>query len=154
MCELSAGDSGEDVFGHKQLTGTVLFLANVCAKQLGVKTRAIELSTLQRCSGHIASLTDINEAFSAGERAVKAAVEGQSGVAAILVRAGENPYVCKTDIADVMKIANAEKCVPVEWIDTVNAYMLPAFLNYARPLIQGELNPYYENGLPKHLINN
>ena len=153
VCELSACDCGEDVFGHKQLTGTALFLANVCAKQLGVKTRAIELSTLQRCAGHIASLTDINEAFAAGERAVKAAMEGQSGVASILVRAGENPYVCKTDVADVMKIANAEKCVPVEWIDGVNAYMLPAFLNYARPLIQGELTPYYENGLPKHLIN-
>ena len=152
VCELSAGDSGEDVFGHKQLTGTALFLANVCAKRLGVKTRAIELSTLQRCAGHIASLTDINEAFDAGAAAVQAAMNGQSGVASILVRAGENPYVYKTAVADVMKIANAEKCVPVEWIDTVNADMLPAFLEYARPLIQGELVPYYENGLPTHLL--
>ena len=152
VCELSAGDSGEDVFGHKQLTGTALFLAGVCAKQLGVKTRAIELSTLQRCAGHIASLTDIDEAFSAGAAAVQAVLNGQSGVASILVRAGENPYVCKTDIADVMKIANAEKCVPLEWIDTVNAYILPAFLEYARPLIQGELTPYYKDGLPMHLI--
>ena len=80
---------------------------------------------MQRCAGHIASLTDINEAFAAGEAAVNAAINSASGVASILVRAGENPYVCKTDIADVMKIANAEKCVPVEWIDTVNAYMLP-----------------------------
>ena len=151
VCELSAGDSGEDVFGHKQLTGTALFLANVCAKRLGVKTRAIELSTLQRCAGHIASLTDINEAFDAGAAAVQAAMNGQSGVASILVRAGENPYVCKTAVADVMKIANAEKCVPVDWIDAVNADMLPAFLEYARPLIQGELVPYYENGLPTHL---
>lgn len=152
VCELSAGDSGEDVFGHKQLTGTALFLANVCAKQLGVKTRAIELSTLQRCAGHIASLTDINEAFAAGERAVKAAMEGATGVASILVRAGVNPYLCKTDVADVMKIANAEKCIPVEWIDTVNAYMLPAFIEYAQPLIQGELTPHYKDGLPTHLI--
>ena len=152
VCELSAGDSGEDVFGHKQLTGTALFLANVCAKELGVKTRAIELSTLQRCAGHIASLTDIDEAFEAGAAAVKAAMSGATGVASILVRAGENPYVCKTDVADVMKIANAEKCVPVEWIDTVNADMLPPFIEYARPLIQGELTPYYNNGLPTHLI--
>ena len=152
VCELSASESGEDVFGHKQLTGTATFLANVCAKQLGVKTRAIELSTLQRCAGHIASLTDINEAYEAGAAAVKAAVEGQTGVASILVRAGENPYVCKTDVADVMKIANQEKCVPVEWIDSVNAYMLPSFMEYARPLIQGELTPYYADGLPTHLL--
>ena len=152
VCELSACDQGEDVFGHKQLTGTATFLANVCAKRLGVKTRAIELSTLQRCAGHIASLTDINEAYEAGGAAVKAAMDGQSGVASILVRKGENPYACKTDVADVMKIANQEKCVPIEWIDTVNAYMLPSFIEYARPLIQGELTPYYENGLPTHLL--
>lgn len=152
VCELSACNQGEDVFGHKQLTGTATFLANECAKQLGVKTRAIELSTLQRCAGHIASLTDINEAFAAGEAALRAAVNGQSGVTAILVREGNNPYRFTTGIADVNKIANREKCVPVEWIDEVNAYMLPPFIEYAKPLIQGELTPYFVDGLPSHLV--
>ena len=152
VCELSACDQGEDVFGHKQLTGTATFLANECAKRLGVKTRAIELSTLQRCAGHIVSLTDINEACEAGKAAVEAAMSGQSGVASILVRKGENPYCCETDIVDVAKIANQEKCVPIEWIDAVNADMLPPFIEYARPLIQGELTPYFVEGLPSHLV--
>ena len=152
VCELSASEQGADVFGHKQLTGTALFLSGVVARELKVKTRAIEFSTLQRCASHIASLTDINEAFAAGEGAVKAAAEGMSGVASIFVRASQNPYVCEVNVADVMKIANCEKCVPMEWIDTVNAYMLPAFIDYARPLIQGEPTQTYVDGLPKHIV--
>ena len=151
VCELASSDQKTDAFGHKQLTGTALFLAGECNRILKVKARAIEFSTLQRCAGHIASLTDINEAYDAGRAAVQAAADGKSGVVSVFVRASNDPYRCETKVVDVHEIANREKCVPVEWIDTVNADMLPPFIEYARPLIQGELPPYYVDGLPAHL---
>jgi 6-phosphofructokinase 1 len=118
---------------------------------LGVKARAIELSTLQRCASHFASLTDVNEAYQAGEAAVQAAVNGQSCVAVVLVRGSNAPYRCETDIVAVEKLANHEKCIPLEWIDVENAMMKEEFIAYAKPLIQGELTPIYKDGLPCHL---
>ena len=151
VCELSVNDAKEDVFGHKQLTGTALFLANECAKRLGVKTRAIELSTLQRSAAHIASLTDINEAYAAGEGAVKAAKEGKSGVAATLVRESDDPYRFTTGVVAIEEIANKEKVFPTAWIDGAGTGLTEEYIRYALPLIQGELTPIYENGLPKHI---
>ena len=152
VCELSASDQTEDVFGHKQLAGTAQFLASVCAKRLGIKARSIELSTLQRCAAHISSLTDINEAYEVGAAAVRAAVEGQTGVTVTLVRVSSEPYQFTTSVVDIDKMANYEKQVPIEWIDIFNAGMLPPFIEYARPLIQGELAPVYVDGLPQHLV--
>ncbi len=151
VCELSAADAKEDVFGHKQLTGTALFLANACAKQFGIKARAIELSTLQRSAAHISSLTDIEEAYAVGEAAVMAAKEGKSGVAATLVRAENEPYRFTTGIAPIEEIANKEKVFPVEWINEEGTGLTEEYIRYALPLIQGELVPVYENGLPKHI---
>ena len=151
VCELSACGKGEDVFGHKQLTGTALFLANECANYFHIKTRAIELSTLQRCSAHIASLTDINEAFEVGAAAVKVAMEGKSGVATTLVRASNNPYRFETGVADINEIANKEKGLPVEWIDEEGTGLLAPYFEYALPLIAGELTHIYENGVPRFI---
>ena len=152
VCELSASDQTEDVFGHKQLAGTAQFLASVCAKHLGIKARSIELSTLQRCAAHISSLTDINEAYEVGAAAVRAAIEGKTGVTVTLVRVSSEPYQFTTGTVDIDKMANYEKQVPIEWIDIFNAGMLPPFMEYARPLIQGELAPIYVDGLPQHLV--
>ena len=87
----------------------------------------------------------------AGAAAVQAAVDGQSCVAVVLVRASDNPYRCETDIVAVEKLANHEKCIPLEWIDVENATMKEAFITYAKPLIQGELTPIFKDGLPCHL---
>ncbi|MBE7080111.1 MAG: 6-phosphofructokinase [Clostridiales bacterium] len=152
VCELAACGQGEDVFGHKQLTGTALFLAGECGKRFGIKTRAIELSTPQRAASHIASLTDIEESCRVGGEAVAAAMNGQSGVAAIFVRASDKPYCCETGVADIHEIANLEKTVPVEWINADGTDLTEAYLTYARPLIQGELTPYFVDGLPQHLV--
>ncbi len=152
VCELASCGQGEDVFGHKQLTGTALFLAGECAKRFGVKTRAIELSTLQRASSHLASLTDIDESCKVGAAAVKAALEGKSGVAATFVRTSDKPYHCETGIVAIEEIANREKTVPVEWICEDGAGLNEEYITYAKPLIQGELTPYFVDGLPKHLI--
>ena len=105
-----------DAFGHKQLAGSAKFLANKIGGELGVKTRAIELSTLQRCAAHMTSRTDITEAFNVGGAAVKAAFEGESGKVVVLKRVSEDPYMCITDTHDVHQIANIEKKVPLEWI--------------------------------------
>ena len=152
VCELADESRAVDVFGHKQLTGTAAFLASAVAGKLKIKTRAIELSTLQRCASHIASLTDIDEAFEVGAAAVKAAAEGKTGVAATINRVSDEPYRAEMGVAEIDKIANQEKSIPREWINEDGTGMLAPYFTYARPLIQGELVPVYENGLPKHLV--
>lgn len=151
VCELADNVQDVDSFGHKKLTGTAAFLANECAKRLQTKTRAIELSTLQRCAGHLTSRTDITEAYQVGGAAVLAAANGQSGVAITLVRISDKPYQWTTGTVEIEKIANFEKKIPVEWINDSHTDMLPAFFYYARPLIQGELPPFFVDGLPYHI---
>lgn len=151
VCELTDNVTFEDAFGHKQLAGTARFLANKASREIGYKTRAIEFSTLQRCASHIVSRVDITEAFQVGGAAVKEAFEGESGKMVILKRLSNDPYQCATDIYDVHKIANVEKVVPREWINTEGTYMSNDFLTYVRPLIQAELTPIMVDGLPRHL---
>ena len=79
VCELADDVHAVDAFGHKALTGTARYLANVVARNLDTKTRCIELSTLQRCAGHLTSRTDITEAYQVGGAAAKAAFEGVTG---------------------------------------------------------------------------
>ncbi|MBQ8319967.1 MAG: 6-phosphofructokinase [Clostridia bacterium] len=154
VCELSDNVQDVDSFGHKKLTGTARYLANECAKALNTKTRAIELSTLQRCCGHLTSRTDITEAYQVGGAAVLAAQSGKSGVAITLVRLSDKPYQCTTGTVEIERIANFEKKIPVEWINSTHTDMLPPFLDYARPLIQAELPPFYVDGLPYHITAN
>lgn len=152
VCELADSAQEEDLFGHKRLTGTARYLAEEVNRRLNVKTRAIELSTLQRCASHSASLTDVNEAYEVGSAAVKAALQGQSGMAVVLIRTSSDPYRCTTELVEVERLANHEKRIPAEWIDEENARMREAFTEYALPLIRGELSPYYKNGLPCHIL--
>ena len=152
VCELGSDEKAVDAFGHKQLSGCATTLANIVSERLGFKTRAIEFSTLQRAASHIASLTDINEAEEAGAKAVDEANNGKTGMMAILKRVNNNPYTCETDVYDIHDIANVEKKVPLEWIDNDNKQMNKEFIDYVKPLIQGELTPIYKDGLPVHLI--
>lgn len=151
VCELSDNIDSVDAFGHKSLSGTAKFLANTIAKELGCKTRAIELSTLQRCASHINSRVDMTEAFQVGGAAVKAAFEGNTGKMIILKRVSDDPYQCTTDISDIDQIANIEKKVPLSWINEDGTYVTDDFINYVRPLIQAELAPMMVEGLPAHL---
>jgi 6-phosphofructokinase 1 len=151
VCELAAEDVTADVFGHKNLTGTAQYLSRRVGEALGTKTRAVELSTLQRCASHIASYTDIEEAFMAGAAAAKAAAEGQTGVMIALKRLANTPYQCVTEAHDIHAVANLEKTVPLEWINESRTDLLPAFHEYARPLIQGEPSQLYVDGLPRHI---
>ena len=151
VCELGGGSDYVDAFGHKQLTGTARTLANLVANEFGCKTRAIELSTLQRSASHLASRVDITEAFQVGEAAVVATFEGETGKMIILKRLSNEPYICTTDVFDVRKIANAERVVPREWANAEGNYITKEFLDYMKPLIQAELPPVQVDGIPRYL---
>lgn len=151
VCELSDDTRFTDAFGHKNLTGTARYLSNMIMKKLGTKARSIELSTLQRCAGHITSRTDITEAYQVGGAATKAAFEGHTGEMIAIKRVSDDPYQSTTSPQDIHKVANFEKKIPLEWINESYTDMLPVFHQYARPLIQAELTPIFINGLPRHI---
>ena len=151
VCELADDVHAVDAFGHKALTGTARYLANVVARNLDTKTRCIELSTLQRCAGHLTSRTDITEAYQVGGAAAKAAFEGVTGQMVALKRISNSPYQCTTELHPISEVANLEKKVPLSWMNENHTQMTEDFLAYARPLIQAELTPLYIAGLPHHI---
>ena len=150
--ELGSMGDYVDAFGHKQLTGTATYLANFLAGECGCKTRAVELSTLQRSASHMASRVDIDEAFMVGGAAVKAADEGDTGKMVVIDRVSDDPYMSATGIYDVHRIANEEKLVPRSWMNKDASYVTEDFIDYIRPLIQGDYQPIMVNGLPRHLV--
>lgn len=149
---LNGGFSSEltDAFGHKYLSGIGKFLEHIVAGEIGCKVRSIELNVMQRCSSHIASLTDITESEKIGRAAVSAALEGQSGVMMIFKRISNSPYRVDIQTADISKIANQEKKFPREWISEHGNNVTVDALNYFLPLIQGEPVIEYRNGIPVH----
>ena len=151
VCELGTGVDFVDAFGHKQLTGTASYLANFVAGEVGCKTRAIELSTLQRAASHLASRVDILEAYQVGGVAVKAADEGDSGKMVVIERFSDDPYQSGTEVKDVHKIANGEKLVPRNWVNQEGTYVTEEFITYVKPLIQGDVSPVMVDGIPRHL---
>ena len=152
VCEVANENVPVDAFGHKQMSGTAAYLAQQIAAETGLKTRAVEFSTLQRAATHLASLTDINEAFQVGADAVKAANDGKTGMMITLDRNGDDPYQCGTSAYDIHAIANVERPVPAEWITEDGCGLNDGYEKYARPLIMGELTPMMVNGLPRHLV--
>ena len=151
VCELAHNPVNVDAFGHTYLGGTAHYLSGLIAARLHSKTRAVELSTLQRCAAHVASETDVSESFDVGAFAVDAAFEGKTGVMAALKRVSDEPYVCGFELHDIHDIANLEKTIPLDWIDAERYRLHKPFLAYARPLIAQEVKPEYQKGLPRHL---
>ena len=154
VCELGSVGDYVDAFGHKQLQGTATYLANFLAAECGCKTRAVELSTLQRSASHMASRVDIDEAFMVGGAAVKAADEGDTGKMVVIDRVSDDPYMAATGIYDVHRIANEEKLVPREWMNKDATNVTKDFVDYIKPLIQGDYQPIMVNGMPRHLVLN
>lgn len=151
ICETQKDDMKLDVFGHKMLGETALFLSDMVGKDTGMKSRGIVFSTLQRCASHIVSRRDITEAYDAGTTAVAAALAGETGKMVIFKRISNEPYKVFTETHDIGDIANVEKTVPKEWITENGTYVSQEFIDYARPLIIGELTPFMVDGLPRHL---
>ncbi|MGI6777632.1 MAG: 6-phosphofructokinase [Acetivibrionales bacterium] len=139
----------KDAFGHSQLGGTGQVLADLAKQATSAKVRAIEFSLLQRCASHLASLTDVNEAFMAGQEAVKCAVNGITDKMVAFERAEGPDYKCNIKLIDLIDVANAEKKIPREWINEEGNGVTEDFIKYALPLIQGESSPPLEDGLPR-----
>ncbi len=143
--------SAVDAFGHAMLGGIGKKLEKFVSAHIGCKVRSIELNVMQRCSSHIASLTDITEAERIGREAVSAAIDrGESGVMMCFKRISNNPYRCEVVSAEIAKIANQEKKFPREWINPEGNNVTIDALNYFLPLIQGEPVIEYRNGIPVH----
>lgn len=141
-----------DAFGHSYLSGIGKYLENIVAEKIGCKVRSIELNVMQRCSSHIASLTDINEAQLIGKEAVRAALNGHTGETMIFKRAGQSPYRISVSSVPAEETANSERFFPKEWITPEGNNVTAEALEYLMPLIQGELLPIMKNGMPMHLV--
>lgn len=140
-----------DAFGHAKLSGVGKTLEYILADQLGCKVRSIELNVLQRAAGHIASYSDIQEAVSVGKAAVESATKGLTGKMMAIKRLNENPYKVVIQPVDVALVANHEKQVPEEYIHDHGDDVTLDFINYARPLIEGETRVAYKNGIPNYV---
>ena len=129
----------KDAFGHSQLGGAAAILGEIVEEQFKCKVRSIEFSLMQRCAAHIGSRTDIEEAFLAGQQAVKAAVEGHTDYMIGFERTNEKgKYGIKTVLIPLAKVANAEKTVPLEWFNQEKNFLKKDLIDYALPLIQGD----------------
>ena len=146
-----AKTSATDGFGHAQLGGLASLLARIVKEETGAKVRGIELSLLQRCGAHLASQTDIDEAFLAGKVAVEAAVNGETGKMVAFEREIEDGvYHCATKLLPLNAVANFEKKVPIEWITPEKNQVTDDFIDYALPLIQGEPVIPKEHAMPRY----
>ena len=145
-----AETSATDGFGHAQLGGLAVMLAEVIKQKTGAKVRGIELSLLQRCGAHLATLTDIEEAKLAGRTAVEQAVAGVTDkmVAFECSREG-GKYTCQPKLIGLTDVANVEKKVPREWINAAGNGIEQPFIDYVLPLIQGEPQLPKEASLPR-----
>ena len=145
-----AETSATDGFGHAQLGGLAVMLAEAIKAKTGAKVRGIELSLLQRCGAHLASLTDIEEAKMAGRTAVQKAVEGETDKMVAFSCTRENgKYTCEPKLIGLTEVANVEKKVPREWINAAGNGIEKPFIDYVLPLIQGESASPKENSLPR-----
>lgn len=150
VCELGK-ESSKDAFGHTQLSNAGQTVASMLKKDLGIKTRAVELSTLQRCASHIVSLTDLNEAYAVGNAAVRAAAGGHTGEMVFIKRISTNPYVSETDTYDIRAVANMEKPVPRNMINESGDFVTEEFIGFVRPLTEGSAENITVNGLSAHI---
>ena len=136
-----------DGFNHAALGGVGKIIEQIISTRLRIKTRSIELSTLQRCASQSISKCDNDEAFMAGFEGTKHALCGNTGFMAGFCRVSDKPYRCEVAYYDVDKVANLEKKVPQEMIGKDDMSVTEVFTNYARPLIEGEIDLVYNDGV-------
>lgn len=147
--QLSSGEV--DNFGHKYIAGAARVLEQVVRNEIGCKVRSIELNLMQRASAHLASNTDVTEALLLGQKAVSCALQGETGRMAAIKRLSNEPYRIELVSVPVEEVANKEKKVPMDWITPDGYDVTEEMITYLKPLIQGEINIKYENGIPKQI---
>lgn len=151
VCE-GFGIASTDVFGHKQLSGTGKALEHAIKAEIGCKVRSVELNIVQRCAAHIASKTDISESVRVGREAVRAASEGVTRRMMTIERVSDDPYATEISHKDIAQIANMVRGVPSEFINERGNHITDECARYLLPLIQGELDVKYVNGIPLHIV--
>lgn len=147
------GESGaaKDAFGHAQLGGVAPVVANLVTSKLGYKNHWAVADYLQRAARHIASATDVEQAYALGRAAVKLAVAGKTAVMPTIVRTSDAPYRWKIGEAKLSKVANVERFMPKSFISKDGFDITPKALRYLMPLIAGEDYPQYKNGVPEYV---
>ena len=148
---ISASEQSVDTFGHSQLSGAGKTLEFLIKEKLGVKVRSIEVNVLQRCAAHLASATDLMESAALGRRAVSLSEEGITGSMVTINRVSNDPYTVEYGCAEIRSIANEAKSVPREWINAAGNNVTQEMIDYLTPLIQGESQVAYSNGVPLYM---
>jgi 6-phosphofructokinase 1 len=146
-------DAGtRDAFGHAQLGGVAPVVANMVRDKLGYKYHWAVSDYLQRSARHVASKTDVDQAYAMGAAAVKLALQGKTGVMPVIQRTSDNPYRWKVGEAQLSRVANREKMMPKRFISADGFGITAAARRYLEPLIRGEdYPPYDRHGLPKYV---
>lgn len=139
---------GKDAFGHEQLGGLAPMLAHMIQQNLGLKYHWAVSDYLQRAATHLASATDLEQAYAIGKTAVELAIAGKTDLGLTIKRLSDAPYRWEIGTTDIHALANFEAKMPAEYIDADNFTVTAACLRYLRPLIQGEAYPEYRDGLP------
>lgn len=152
--EVAADKSRLDAFGHPVLSGVADVIEDIVGDKLKLKARSVKLGYAQRAASHFASATDAMEAAACGEAAVRAAADGKSGFMVKIVRLQSEPYKWTTDLQPIGDIANVEHKIPRDWMSEDGFLPNEKFVQYARPLIQGEVKVPVEGGLPKYVTLN
>ena len=142
---------GRDAFGHAQLGGVAPVVAQMIKDKLGYKYHWAVADYLQRAARHIASKTDVEQAYAVGKAAVEMALQGKNSVMPAIRRTSNTPYRWKIVEARLAKVANVEKMMPRNYITKDGLHITQACRNYLQPLIQGEDYPPYKNGLPQYV---
>jgi 6-phosphofructokinase 1 len=140
-----------DAFGQAQLGGIGEYLKDIVEEQLRLHVRVARLGVAQRAAAHLSSKTDADEAFLAGQAAVKAAVNGESDKMVTLIRGDGDTYTCETGLSSLAEVGANLKKLPREWINEDGVSMNFQFFRYATPLIQGEVTVPFDNGLPAYI---
>lgn len=141
----------KDLLGRTELGGASEYLQDLVEEHLKCKARTTKLGIAQRCAAHCLSLRDNEEAYECGRRAVKFAVDGQSGKMVTIIRESDSPYQVSYDLSDLDDVAGKIKEFPRNWIDESGTMVTNSFLRYAEPLIQGQVEIPYRNGLPDYV---
>jgi 6-phosphofructokinase len=141
----------KDAFGHAQLGGVAPLIADLVKRELKLKYHWAVADYLQRAARHIASRTDVEQAYAVGQAAVEFALEGKNAIMVAIVRKSDKPYEWTIGAADLDEVANREKKMPRDYITDDGFHITPRCRAYLEPLILGEDYPPFKNGLPDYV---
>ncbi|MFM1547503.1 MAG: 6-phosphofructokinase [Candidatus Pseudothioglobus sp.] len=141
-----------DDFGHAQLGGAAPVVANIIKKSLGYKFHWAVADYLQRAARHLASNSDVEQAYALGKAAVEMALDGKNSIMPAIIRTSNNPYQWEIGCGELKDIANVEKMMPTNYISEDGFSITDECREYLLPLIEGENYPPYINGLPDYVV--